>query len=149
MIFWEHQSWEVGGGRNRLTIWADGRSEVTVVPDASFRHSQEKLQPRKGWIMKEGRRGLYFVHPDAFPKEVAKDKFQKAFAAGIHLLKTFKAQYVDGSGTLVGVQIGSRLQETVIPMFGDAQKGTRNHERFLAVSEVLSDFDTRPFDLPN
>jgi len=36
MIFWEQQSWEVGGGRSRLTIWADGRSEVMVVPGAQF-----------------------------------------------------------------------------------------------------------------
>ncbi len=149
MIFWEDQSWEMGGGTSRLTLWVDGRSEVTVVPNASFRHSQAKIQPREGWIMKQGANGRYFVRPSVFPGEVAKEKFTAALEAGIHLLKTFQPQYVDGGGTLVGVQIKGKLKETVIPMFDDSKKGTLNHKRFLAVAQILSDFERQPFDLPD
>jgi hypothetical protein len=147
MIFWEQQSWETGGGRNRITIWADGRSEVMVVPDAYFRPSSQKLRLRDGWVMKRGERGHYFVHTNVFPVKVAKDKFDQALTAGIHLLKTFKPDYVDGSGTLVGVQINGELKETVIPMFLDRHRGSENHQRFIVVSKVLSDFDRQAYDI--
>jgi hypothetical protein len=147
MIFWEQQSWEVGGGRSRLTIWADGRSEVMVVPDAYFQPSSEKLRLRDGWVMKRGEKGLYFVRTNVFPVKIAKDKFNQALAAGIRLLKTFKPDYVDGSGTVVGVQINGELKETVIPMFLDRHRGSANHQRFIAVSKALSDFDRQAYDI--
>ena len=146
-IFWEQQSWEVGGGRSRLTIWADGRSEVMVVPDAYFQPSSEKLRLRDGWVMERDEKGLYFVRTNVFPAQVAKDKFNQALAAGIRLLKTFKPDYVDGSGTVVGVQENGELKETVIPMFLDQHKGSANHQRFIAVSKVLSDFDRQAHDI--
>jgi hypothetical protein len=149
MIFWEHQSWEVGGERSRLTIWADGGSEVMVIPDAHFRLTLEKFRPRDGWTMEKRAEGLYFVRRNVFPKQVAKEKFNQALGAGIHRLKTFRPNYVDGSGTLVGVQIDGELKETVIPMFLDRDKGSANHRRFIAVSEVLSDFDRHAYDLRN
>ena len=73
MIFWEHQSWEVGGGRSRLTIWADGRSEVKVVPDAYLRHKPEILRVREGWTMKKESEGPYFLRRDVFQGQVAKE----------------------------------------------------------------------------
>jgi hypothetical protein len=146
MIFWEHQSWEAGGGRSRLTLWADGRSEVVVVPDAYFQPNSVKLRLRDGWVMKQGKNGLYFVRANVFPQNVAKDKFNQALAAGIGLLQTFKPGYVDGSGTVVGVQINGELKETVIPMFLDQHRGSANHQRFIAVSKVLSDFDRNAYD---
>jgi len=149
MIFWEHQSWEVGGGRSRLTIWADGRSEVMVVPDAYLRRKPEGLRPRDGWTMKKSADGLYFIRRNVFQEHIAKDKFNQALAAGIHLLKTFKPDYVDGSGTLVGIQINGELIETVIPMFLDRNRGSEDHERFLGVSEVLSGFDGHAYDVKN
>jgi hypothetical protein len=147
MIFWEYQSWEAGGGRSRLTIWADGRSEVMVVPDAYFQHNSERLHLRDGWVMKQGVRGLFFVRANVFPVNVAKDKFNRALAAGISLLQTFKPGYLDGSGTVVGVQINGELKETVIPMFLDQHRGSANHQRFIAVSKVLSDFDRHAYDI--
>lgn len=147
MIFWEYQSWEAGGGRSRLTIWADGRSEIMVVPDAYFRPKVEKLRLRHGWVMKQGDNGLYFVHTDVFPVSVAKDKLNQALAAGIGLLETFQPSYLDGSGTVVGVQINGELKETVIPMFLDQHRGSANHQRFIAVSKVLSDFDRHAYDI--
>lgn len=149
MIFWEHQSWEVGGGRSRLTIWADGRSEVMVIPDAYLRNRPERLRVRRGWTVKISSDGLYFVRSDVFQGQVAKEKFSRALAAGIHQLKTFRPGYVDGSGTLVGILIGGKVVETVIPMFLDENMGSANHKRFLAVSEVLSYFDTRAYDIKN
>ncbi len=147
MIFWERQSWETGGGRSRLTLWTDGRSEAIVVPNAFFRHRAQKLRLRYGWVMKQSQDGLYFVRANVFPETIAKSKFNQALAAGIHLLQTFKPSYVDGSGTLVGVQMNGELEETVIPMFLDQHQGSANHQRFIAVSKVLSDFDRHAYDI--
>jgi hypothetical protein len=149
MVFWEHQSWEVGGGRSRLTIWADGRSEVMVVPDASFRANTEKLQPRDGWAMKKSVEGPYFVRKNVFPEDVARDKFNRGLEAGIHRLKSFTPDYLDGSGTLVGIQIAGELREIVIPMFLERHRGSQNHKRFVAVSKILSGFDKLAFDIKN
>jgi len=147
MLFWEWQSWETGGGRNRLTIWKDGRSQIMVVPDAYTRGHPERFHPRPGWVMVEKPGGVLFVREPAFPKDVAQEKFTKAFEAGIHRLESFRPDYVDGSGTLVGIQIDGKLKETVIPMFLDKNRGTRNHKRFLAVSEILADFDIDAYEL--
>ncbi|MFQ5989815.1 MAG: hypothetical protein ACE5K9_07865 [Candidatus Methylomirabilales bacterium] len=147
MLFWEWQSWETGGGRNRLTIWKDGRSQIAVVPDAYTRGHPERFHPRQGWIIVEKRSGLFFLLEPALPEDIAREKFQKAFEAGIHLLEPFRPDYVDGSGTLVGIQINGELKEIVIPMFLDNNQGTRNHKRFLAVSEILAQFDVNAYDM--
>ena len=147
MIFWELQSWETGGGRSRLTIWSDGRSEVMVVPDEYFRRNPGMLLPRDGWTVRNGKRGLPFTRTNVLPEEAAKEKVRQAMAAGIHRLKTFKPGYLVGSGTLVGAEIDGKLIETVSPMFLDRDKGTINYKRFIAVSEVLSDFDRRAYDV--
>lgn len=99
--------------------------------------------------MEPGRKGPYFVRKNVFPENVAKDKFDQALVAGIRLLETFKPDYVDGSGTLVGVQIDGELKETVIPMFLDRHQGSANHKRFVAVSKVLADFDRHAYDIQN
>ena len=147
MIFWEHQSWEVGGDRSRLTLWADGRSEVMVVPDVYLQRNSEKLHLRDGWVKEQGANGPYFIRANVFPLNVAKDKFNQSVAAGIGLLQTFRPGYVDGSGTVVGVQIDGELRETVIPMFADRDKGSANHQRFVAVSKILSGFDRHAYDI--
>ena len=147
MFFWEWQSWETGGGRNRLTIWKDGRSQILVVPDAFTRGDPKRFRPHRGWMMAEKAGEVFFILRPAFPEEVARDKFQKAFEAGIHLLESFRPDYVDGSGILVGIQINGKIKEKVIPMFLERNQGTANHKRFLAVSEILSDFDTDAYDL--
>ena len=147
MLFWEWQSWETGGGRNRLTIWKDGRSQIVVVPDAHTRGNPERFRPRQGWTMVEKSSGVSFLREPAFPRDVAREKFTKVFDAGIHLLESFRPDYVDGSGTLVGVQIDGKLKETVIPIFLDKNRGTRNHKRFLAVSEILANFDVHAYEL--
>ncbi len=147
MLFWEWQSWETGGGRNRLTIWKDDRSQIVVVPDAFTRGQPKRFKPHEGWIMVEKASGVSFIREPAFPRDVAREKFTKAFEAGIHLLESFRPDYVDGSGTLVGIQIDGKLKETVIPMFLDKNRGTRNHKRFLAVSEILANFDVHAYEL--
>lgn len=147
MLFWERQSWETGGGRSRLTLWKDGRSQIVVVPDAFSRAHPERFKARYGWIMVEKSRGVLFIREPAFPTDVAREKFRKAFEAGIHLLKTFRPDYVDGEGTVVGTQIDGRTKETVIPMFLEKNEGTRNHKRFLAVSNILADFPADAYEL--
>ena len=147
MLFWEWQSWETGGGQNRLTLWKDGRSQIVVVPDAYFHGNPERFHPRQGWEMTEGPGGVFFAREPAFPEDVAREKFRRAFEAGMHLLESFRPFYLDGSGTLIGTQIDGTLRETVIPMFRDNDRGTRNHKRFLTVSEILADFNVYAYDL--
>jgi hypothetical protein len=147
MLFWEWQSWETGGGWNRLTLWKDGRSQIKVVPDAYTRGHPERVRARQGWKLVEGPIGASFVREPAFPEAVAREKFRRAFEAGIHLLESFRPDYVDGEGTLVGTQIDGKTKETVIPMFLENYKGTQNHKRFLAVSQILADFDVDAYDL--
>lgn len=91
--------------------------------------------------------GVSFVREPAFPEDVARKKFQRAFEAGVHLLESFRPDYMDGEGTLVGIQINGEIKETVIPMFTGKNRGTRNHNRFLAVSEVLADFEVDAYEL--
>jgi hypothetical protein len=149
MIFWEAQSWEAGGGKSRITIWADGRSEIVVVPDTPLLLKSKSLRLRDGWRMEQGDKGPYFVRENVYPEKVAKDKFDQALAAGIRLLKTFRPDYVDGNGTVVGVQVDGELKETVIPMFLGQHQGSANHKRFVAVSNVLADFDRHAYDIQN
>jgi hypothetical protein len=149
MIVWEHQNWETNGGFERLTIWSDGRSEVVVAPLRYAHDGQENLQPKNGWkkVKHDNPPHVEFVRKNIYPPEVARARFKRALAAGIHLLESFKPGYVDGSGTRVVIQTNGQLTETVIPMFLDADRGTLNHKRFLAVSEVLGKFDRNAYEV--
>ena len=146
MIFWEYQSWESGGGSHRLTIWADGRSEVSVRLPDHVQYQPEQLILREGWTFTEA---THFVRRDVFSNNTARGKFEEALRREIHLLETFQPDYVDGSGTLVGLQVNGELKETVIPLFLDRSQGSENHRRFIAVSEVMSDYDWQAYDIPN
>lgn len=145
MISWEEQSWKTSGGSSRITIWADGRSEAKVVPEA-YIQNHPKLRPRDGWAMKRDENGVHFVRTNVFSVQVAKEKFQQALAAGIRLLETFKIDYTDGGGTVVGVQTDGKLKETLIPLFPDQAIGSPNHKRFKAVSKALSEFDRKAYE---
>jgi hypothetical protein len=149
MIVWEHQNWESNGGFERLTIWSDGRSEVVVAPLRYAHDSQENLRPKSGWekVKHESPPHVEFVRKNVYPPDVARAKFNEALAAGIHLLESFRPGYVDGGGTRVVVQINGQQKETVIPMFGDREKGTLNHKRFLAVSKILGGFDKSAYEV--
>lgn len=137
MISLSHQSWDASGWARTSRLWRDGRSEVIVVD-----RDVEKNYP--------GPRTVSFTEDGIVPRlevvtfseplsrEEAKARFQAALEAGITELKTFKPDYVDGSGCEVGVQIDGRLIETVIPEFMGSTKGTENHRRFIAVSRIMS-----------
>ena len=47
MIFWEKQSWKSGGASQRLTLWADGRSEITV------KRLGKPKKTKPGWSARE------------------------------------------------------------------------------------------------
>jgi hypothetical protein len=143
MIVWEHQNWKTNGGFERLTIWSDGRSEIVVVPLRYARDGQENLQPKNGWekVQEQFPPHVEFVRKNFYPPDVARTKFKEALAAGIHLLESFKPSYRDGSGILVVIKTKGQEKEIIIPMFMDREKGTLNHKRFLAVSEILGGFD--------
>lgn len=145
MIFWEYQSWESGDGSHRLTLWAAGRSEVLVRTPDHIPYPPKQLIPRHGWTLTEAN---FFVHSDVFSTEIVREKFKEALRRGIHLLETFQPDYLDGSGTLVGLRVNGELKETVIPLFLDRNQGSQNHKRFIAVSEILSDYDWRAYEMP-
>lgn len=147
MIIWEHQNWEFNGGYERLTLWRDGRSEVEVVPHAQIPGGPTDLLPKRGWTAVRQEHQIRFVRKDIYPPEVAIAKLQQAVEAGIYHLETFRPGYRDGSGTRVVVQINGKQTETVIPMFMDGDKGTVNFQRFIAVSKILSGFNTDAYEM--
>ena len=149
MIVWEHQNWETNGGFERLTIWSDGRSEVVVAPLRYSHDGQENLRTKIGWerVQQKSPPHVEFVRNNIYPPDVARTKFKKALGAGIHLLESFKPGYRDGSGTRVVIQTKGQQKEIVIPMFMDREKGTSNHRRFLAVSEILGGFDKSAYEV--
>lgn len=139
MIFWEKQDWEAGGGSARLTLWEDGRSEITV------RERGKPGKPRPGWSARSEKSWAIYTKSSPYRAEEARRKFRAAVAAGIGELRTFPPGYADGSGTLAGVVVDGRLTETVIPMFlhegRENNKGSENHKRFLAVDAILGRFE--------
>ena len=149
MIVWEHQNWESNGGFERLTIWSDGRSEVVVAPLRYSHDRQENLRTKSGWerVWYKSPPHVEFVRRNIYPPEVARAKFKGALAAGIHLLESFKPDYLDGGGTRVVVRAKGREREIIVPMFTDREKTTLNYKRFLAVSEVLDGFDRSAYEV--
>jgi hypothetical protein len=146
MLFWEKQDWEPSGGAERLTLWADGRSEITV------KRLGEPRKPKAGWAVTKRDQWCYYRKANPLPPDEARRKFAAAVAAGIRDLKTFPPGYADGSGTLVGVEVGGKLTETVVPMFlhpGEKDnKGSENHKRYLAVEKILGGFGTDAIEEP-
>jgi hypothetical protein len=88
---------------------------------------------------------LRLVHSNPFPRAEGRRRFAQAVAAEIHRLKTFKPDYLDGSGTLVGFGRGGKVQEIVVPSFPDAQKGSANHRRYLRAAEAFAGYDEEAF----
>ena len=139
LIIWEKQNWESGGPKHRLTLWSDGRSEITV---------KELGKPRKtrgGWTAREEKPWTVYTKVSPYSAEATRRKIEGAIAAGIRELRSFPPGYTDGSGTLVGVRADGKLTQTVIPLFtveGEKDnKGSENHKRFLAVESILGTFD--------
>jgi hypothetical protein len=140
MIFWEKQNWEPGGPSERLTLWADGRSEITV------KQSGKPKKPKVKWSVREEKPYTIYTKVLPYSTDEASLKFSAAIAAGISELRTFSPDYADGSGTLVGLSVNGKLTQTVIPMFlHDGQqdnKGSENEKKFLAIDAILGKFDT-------
>jgi len=139
MIFWERQNWEPGGGSERLTLWADGRSEIAV------KRREAPRKTRAGWIAETRESWAIYRRVEPYPKPEVKRMFAAALAAGIRELRTFSPGYNDGSGTLIGLEIGGELKQTVIPMFihpdEKDNQGSTNHKTYLAVEKILGVFD--------
>jgi hypothetical protein len=146
MIFWEHQDWGVGGGRERLVIWADGRNEAQVVLGGMM-YTGRTIVARPGWTMVSDSPHRRFVRTDVLTRAEARRRFACALEEEIQRLETFAPSYLDGRGTLVGVQIDTDLVETTMPVFMPGQRGTPNHQRFEAVSACIGEFDTSAFDV--
>ncbi len=136
LIFWEEQSWETGGYSQRLTLWADGQSEIRIVLGGRTPRSGV-IRLRTGWT----KTANALVKRSPLPPEKAQDRFERALKAGIHLLEPVRANYLDGSGTLVGVRIGGNVREVVIAHLSESWYQTTNYRRFQAVAEAMSDFD--------
>jgi hypothetical protein len=151
MIYWEQQK-GFPPEQSRLTLWADGRSEIFL-----RNLFNSPLKVKAGWkIVKEDpnepcdRKEVQRLNP--LSQEEAKRRFNEALAAGICDLKTFEMRYTDGGGTGIGVQINGRLEAKTIPFFVQEykdEKGSLNHRRYLAVEKIMSDFDRDPKEPDN
>ncbi len=142
MIFWEKQSWKTGRSSTRLTLWADGRPEITL---------EQLGKPKKtkpGWSAREENGWTIYKKTSPFSPEQVRQKYRDAFASGIDEMRTFTPGYVDGSGTPAGVRLDGKLTQTVIPMFvhdgKTDNKGSENHKKFLAIEAILGNFDADP-----
>ncbi len=146
MIFWEKQEWDGSGAARRLTLWADGRSEITV------KQLGAPGKPRRGWTVEPQGEWSVYTKTDALARDDARRRFEAAVAGGIDQLKTFPPGYLDGSGTLVGVQRGQDVKTTVIPLFLHAEQpdnqGSENHQRFLVIEKILGEFDIDAIETP-
>jgi hypothetical protein len=87
-----------------------------------------------------------FVRTNPLPKAEARQRFAAAARAGIDQLNTFRPEYHDGRGTLVGYRRGGAVHEIVVPMFAKAQKGSENERRYRAVAAVMAKFDTAAYE---
>jgi hypothetical protein len=139
-LFWEDQIWKPGGGGERLTLWSDGRSEITV------KRFGDPRTPKPGWTVRTAHPFTYYTKANPLPADEARQKFHAALAAGIEQLKPFESDYHDGGGTLVGVQRGGKMNTVTIPEFTAPEKpdnaGSENHKRYIAVQKILDGFDT-------
>lgn len=145
VLIWEEQSWETGGGACRLTLWADGRSEMRVLP-TSFALWRGDLRPQPGWSAEKDETGeLSFVRREVFPRHGARDRFRRAWQAGIARIEPFAPDYVDGGGTRIELHIDGQVEEKVIPLFLGDRLGSPDHHRFQAVAEVLGGCDWNAF----
>lgn len=139
MLSWEHQSGEAGAGRNRLTLWADGRSEARVYP--GFFLQETVLQPEQGWQRNEEGDTPCFVRNPAYARADAQNRFRNAFKLGIHLLEPAQRNYPDASGVVVGVQTNGVLREQV---FLEFEPEDQHFIRFQALRRILGEFDLEP-----
>ncbi len=144
MIFWENQHWDGSGNSERLTLWADGRSEIAV------KRRGEPHPPKKGWTATHDGQWTVYRRMDVYPPGKVNEMLTAAISAGIERLKSFPPGYSDGSGTLVGVESSGQVTKIVIPLFlhevQSNNKGSENHKRYLAVEKAIGEFDTDAMD---
>lgn len=140
MLFWEWQSWESGGGRSRLTLWSNGRSEFRVWP-CSYDTDGFELKPKPGWtaITEDG--DTVFVRDPVDTDKETRLLFRKAFRLGVHRLEPVKRDYVDGGGLVIGIQKNGILNQQTYPEFGVKHWETRNYVRFKALCRLLGECD--------
>lgn len=116
MVYFESQSWEPGGGFARLTYWRDGRSEVVT-------RGLGPVQPQ--------------VQANLLPADEVRRRFEEAFTAGIVSIKEFKANYVDGGGTVLGYEIDGRPFKKTIPIFPREATGSTDYIRFQRIKAAF------------
>lgn len=138
VVYWENQSWETGGGSCRLTLWADGRSELLVDPSG---YSDTHIpRPRNGWSSINSGRKILFKRTQVFPNEEAIRLFQKVWSLGLQHIRFFEPNYVDGGGTVIATQRAGNLTKVIVPFFPEERKFSEEHVRYLAVSRYLGTF---------
>ena len=148
LLVWEEQNWETGGGACRLTLWADGRSEMRVFP-TSFARRQGGLRPLPGWSPEADEHGaLSFVRREVFSEAEGRERFRRAWQAGIVHIEPFTPDYLDGEGTRIELHVDGRVDEKVIPLFLGERFGSPDHHRFQAVAEILGPCDWGAFTTP-
>jgi hypothetical protein len=138
MVYWENQSWEAGGGSCRLTLWADGRSELLVDP-GDFGDTQLP-RPRNGWSYATSEQEFRFRRTQVFPAEEAIRLFRKVWRLGVQHIRPFEPNYVDGGGTVIAIQKAGNLTQVIVPEFPEERQLSEEHVRYLAVARHLAMF---------
>ena len=151
MIFWEN--W--GSDRSRLTIWADGRSEIVVdtgdgpialIPSTiNTGNNVVAAKSKPGWTVVSGEAGAaVFRKSNPYSKSRASAMFHAALAAGFCQLKEFQQGYDDGGSTTIGMQIKGVLTTRNIPNFlpSDIRLMPLNYRRYCDVEKILGGFDS-------
>lgn len=148
MVYWEDRDWQGGGTAQRLTLWADGGSELSETQSLAPAESQQ-LKP--GWKVRGSAEHPVYYLLNPLPKAEAKKRLDAALSAGMQKLKTFAPGYYDGSGTRIGIKTDGKLHEITIPLFimpgVQDNRGSDNYFRAMAVKKAFGNFDATPFKL--
>ncbi len=137
LIYWEYAAGMGWRDSQRLTLWADGRSEILIV-----KHANGK--PKVGWTVQPTLGGFEFRKTSAFPTANVKQMFNSALISGIHELKTINSGASDCGDIIVGVQINGQLTKTTISMCAARDDAAPNYRRYLAVQRIIGTFDRTP-----
>ncbi|MFQ5507567.1 MAG: hypothetical protein ACE5F1_22625 [Planctomycetota bacterium] len=138
-IVWEDQNWETGGSFHRLTIWADGRCEAVVGVPGFQGRDPSVLRAEPGWKLEKEGRSLRFVRQQPHARDLAKQKFSQALELGIHEVRAHEAEYLDGGGIRIGVQIKGKMHEVTTAWF-ERKRDPECYDRLHALAELLGDF---------
>src|SRR5262249_32674142 len=128
-----------GGGRSRITLWGDGRSEISVP------RRGQPMEPHPGWsIAEQSEQWSIYRKTDSLPADEVQHLLKEAREAGIERLETYTGPVVaDDAPSVVHIRRNGKYREIIIHSSGDA---SANGRRCLAVAKVFEQIDLDAFD---